>query len=336
MIQLDLFGGPPVVEAPLPPRLEPEPDLELEPPAPGQLGLFDARAARLRRVRAAVEREDLEGARTLLADLARTSDPEARRALAELAAVRERIDAARMVPAPARALALLACAGELGDAAGLGSALRAMLLRRAARAVQAEQGDDACIEGWPVGVYYARAGDLAASRASLTAALSRARRARTMYALGNLATQEGDLAAARDHYCEALVRDPFDLEAMSAIGDRDILELLDIARYELEIDPYPEAWSAPLGMITGVFRIPGADPALTPLPADANAARSREQLDVLASSQAFTAALVAAAAASSRPSEQAGLIQARRAMKRLQPSLFAAYLERQPGKHTPP
>lgn len=330
MLQLDLFGGPPVPADPASPGLaalpEPEPPPGL--PDPGQLGLFDARAAQLRRARAAAERGDLDGARSLLAPLACPGDPDVARGLAVLSAVHARLAAADRLPAPARALALLACAGELEDAAGLRGALHAMLLRRAARAVQAEQGDDACLAGWPVGVYHARAGDLPAARASLTAALARARRARTLYALGDLAAQEGDPSGARDWYCEALARDPFDIEAQSAIRDREILELPDIARYELELDLYPEAWSAPLGMITGVFRIPGQAPALAPVPGDPAADRPRGQLDALASAQAFIAALVAAETAGTRPSEQAGLIAARRAMKRLQPGLFAAYLER--------
>jgi len=330
VIQLDLFGGPAREEAPLDERRDPEADPvgALEPSDPCQIDLFDARAAQLRASRAAVAREDLAGARMLLAKLlARGADPEARRAMAGIAAVEARISAARGLPAPARALALLAYAGELEDAAGLRDALRAVLLRQAARAVQAEHGDDALLAGWPVGVYHARAGDRAAARASLTAALARSRRARTLYALGDLAMQDGDLLAARACYCEALARDPFDAEAVSAIGDREVLELPDIARYELEIEPCPEAWSAPLGMITGVFRIPRAF-ELADADADADAPRSREQREALAAAQRFTAALVAAELAAGPPD----VLVARREMKRTQPTLFAAYLAQRAGR----
>jgi tetratricopeptide (TPR) repeat protein len=325
MIQLDLFGWPAREEAPLEERREPEVDPAgaLDPPDPRQIDLFDARGAQLRASRAAVAREDLEGARALLADLlARGADPEARRAMARIAAVEEGIGRTRGLPASAHALALLAYAGELDDAAGLGDALRAVLRRRAARAVQAEHGDDALLVGWPVGVYHARAGDLAAARASLTAALARTRRARTLYALGDVAAQEGDLLAARACYCEALARDPFDAEAVSAIRDREILELPDIARYELEIERCPEVWSAPLGMITGVFRIPRA---LELAPAREDTARSREQREARAAAQRFTAAIVAAELATN-------VIEARREMKRIQPALFAAYLEQRSAR----
>ena len=327
MIQLDLFGAPRPAMSEIAPPAEPEVEPAIKLVDPDQMDLFDARLARFREGRAAVAREELDRARSIFAELAaHGDDPVAAGALARIAAVSARMDATRGLPAPAGALALLACADELDDAGELRDALRAALLRRAARMVQAESGDDALLAGWPVGVYYARAGDLAAARASLTAALSRTRRTRTMYALGDVAALEGKLAAARDCYCEALVGDPFDVPAISAIRDPAIVELPDIARYELDIDPCPEAWSAPLGMILGVFRIP-RDPTAPGLPAEAP--RSREQLDALAAAQAFTAALVAAT--TGRSPDQPGPIPARRVMQRLQPGLFAAYLERRSG-----
>ena len=241
--------------------------------------------------------------------------------------VQTRVLTVGCLPAPARALELLACAGEIEDVTGMRGALCAVLQRWAARAIQTDCGDDAYLDGWPVGVYLAGAGDLVAARASLTAAVALARRARTLYALGDLAAREADVDAARNWYCEALARDPFDVQAVSAILDREIAELPDIARYEMELDPHPEAWSAPLGMITGVFQIPRQAPSFAPT--GGAAARSPEQLDVLTSAQAFIAALVAAEIAA--PTEPP--IAARRSMKRLQPRLFAAYLEHRSRVH---
>ncbi|WP_437664235.1 hypothetical protein [Sorangium sp. So ce1182] len=299
----------------------------------GQLDLFARRTLRLSLAAEAIAAGELGEARRVLAELAalHPADVDIRRQSERVAALEERLERARGSAAPATAL--LAIARGLEPASGAFASLHRVLLRRVAEALREAEGDDGRLEGQPPGYYWLAAGDAAQAHASLAVAAQARRSARTLFLLADAATLLGE-PTARRLYLEALLRDPFDA-ALASARDEAVRGLPDVARYELEIEDEPAAWSAPAGIVTGVLPLPlgialdevssgGAD---VPGGAVAERSGSSEQQEALARARRFVAALATASSREARRSGEA-VIEARRAMKQLAPTLFAAYMAR--------
>jgi hypothetical protein len=115
-----------------------------------------------------------------------------------------------------------------------------------------------------------------------------------------------------------------ELRDQTRIRDQDVRALPEVTRYELEIEGDPRAWSAAAGMVTGILPIhPSAHEMWASKP-DPGVPAS----DALVRARAFAAALVEAFTARAS-GDQHAVIAARRTMRQLAPTLFAAYLERQ-------
>jgi len=143
-----------------------------------------------------------------------------------------------------------------------------------------------------------------------------------MFLHADLHVLRGEHGAARVLYRSALLMNPYH-PYFERIRDQDVRALPEVARYELEIEGDPRAWSAAAVMVTGVLPIQtgtrGMRARLDPgVPAS----------DALVRARAFAAVLVEAFTARAS-GDQHAVIAARRAMRQLAPTLFAAYLERQ-------
>ncbi|WP_437728685.1 hypothetical protein [Sorangium sp. So ce861] len=336
MRQLSLFEGRPL---PAEPGLL---DGAAGPPpgdgAPaGQLDLFAQRTLRLSRAAGAIAAGELGEARRMLAELAalHPADADIRRQSERIAALDRKLARATASAAPAAALLEIARGLELES--GAFASLRRVLLGRVAAALRAAEGDDGRLEGQPPGYYWLAAGEVAEAHASLLRAVEARRSARALFLLGDAATSLGE-PAARRFYLEALLGDPFDASLASA-RDEAVRGLPDVARYELEIEDEPAAWSAPVGIVTGVLPPPlGIASVPDEVGAGGAAAsggaperpRSPAQDEALSKARRFVAALAAASSREARLSGEA-VIEARRAMKRLAPALFAAYMARGGG-----
>ncbi|WP_434048046.1 MULTISPECIES: hypothetical protein [Sorangium] len=299
----------------------------------GQLDLFAQRTLQLSLAAGAVAAGELGEARRMLAELAalHPADADVRRQSERVAALERRLAQASGSAAPAAAL--LEIARGLEPASGAFSSLHRVLLRRVAEALRHAEGDDGRLEGQPPGYYWLAAGDAAEAHASLSAAAQARRSARTLFLLADAATALGE-PAARRLYLEALLCDPFDA-ALASARDEAVRGLPDVARYELEIEQEPAAWSAPVGIVMGVLPSPvgialdevGSGEAVAPGGAVVAQPLSTGQDEALSRARRFVAALATASSREARRSGEA-VIEARRAMKRLAPALFAAYMAR--------
>ncbi|WP_437311457.1 hypothetical protein [Sorangium sp. So ce388] len=332
MRQLSLFEGRKLTAEPVP--LDGAAGLSSGAGAPaGQLDLFARRTLRLSLAAEAIAAGDLGEARRVFAELAalHPADAEIRRQSERVAALELSVERARGSAAPAAAL--LAIARSLEPASGTFGSLHRVLLRRTAEALREAEGDDGRIEGQPPGYYWLAAGDVAEAHTSLLHAVEARRSARALFLLGDAATSLGE-PAARRFYLEALLRDPFDA-ALASARDEAVRGLPDVARYELEIEEEPAAWSAPVGIVTGVLPPPvgialdevGSGEAVAPGGAVVEQPWSTGQDEALSRARRFVAALATASSREARRSGEA-VIEARRAMKQLAPALFAAYMAR--------
>ncbi len=333
MRQLALFPGAVPEPEPEPtPEPEPAPDEPDEPagPAPsdvlpGQIHLFGDRTVRFGRARAAIAEGRLDDARRDLLALKKRFPDDAllAREAARTTKLARAFAAALAASPDARPAALL------GFARGIGAAedepwasLRRTAMRRVAEAL-ASCGETATLEGEPAGFYLIEAGAFDEAAASLARAASGAPSAHVLLLLGDATLLAGGRPEARRRYLEALVLDPFDA-ALAAVRDEEVRALPDVARDELEIEDEPRAWSAPVGVVTGVLPSPASLPRAALAPAQPGGRTAGEQ-QALAAARAFVQALADAASPEGRG---AGAIEVRRTMKRLSPPLFAAYMER--------
>jgi hypothetical protein len=307
---------------------------EEESPAAGgaeeQLGLFEQRTLRLARAEEAISRGRLAEARRTLQELRKQwpEDAGLRHAVERVASLQRRFRWVDELPAPARPSVLLAAARELEPARGPWADLRALLLRRLAAELREVDGDHGELEGQLPGYYLIEAGALAEARASLMAAAAARRRARPLYLLADIAFLQGEIGAARRLYLEALLEDPFDA-ALASVRDVDIRTLPELASEEYEMQDQPAAWCAPVGILSGALPSPAAlgDGALSLLTVERALPPVKERREALSRARAFVQALAAASSPAARRDHDL-VIEARRAMKRLAPQLFAAYLRR--------
>jgi hypothetical protein len=336
--QLSLFEKiapeehPPILEG----ALSPSPGLDS---GPGQLGLFDRRAIQLKRIGDAIADAKLDEAHRWAIELQTSApgDADIRRLAAAVDTHRTKLVNTERLDPPARATELLALARTLDGQSGAWSSLRLLLLRRVAQEIHQSLGDAGEIEGQPAGYYLLEAGDFAAAKASLTAAAAVHRRAHTLFLLADAAFALGDPSAGR-LYLEALLVDPFD-PALALVKNPAVRALPDAARDEFEIEEAPEAWSAPVGVLTGVLPPPtvlgpdvysesGADEEHPSSIGEREGAEDFSNWEAVRRARQFIRALVAASSAA-KPHGDA-ILDARRAMKRLCPTLFAAYMRRVP------
>jgi hypothetical protein len=298
-----------------------------------QLGLFDRRSIQLVSVGDALAAGDLDEAERRSLAL-RASDPNDLRirSLAEdIGAHRASLQRAESLAPSARASALLALAQSLSARSGAWASLRARLFRRVAQEVLALLGCEGELEGQPAGYYLLEAGAPAEAKASLTAAVRVRRAARSLFLLADAATLLGEPSARRT-YLEALLVNPFD-SAFAFVRDLEVRALPDVARDEFEIEEAPEAWSAPVGILTGLLPSPAVLDASLYGPQAADRA-DREHCfarrEALVRVRRFVGALAVALSASR--AREGSFIEARRAMKQLCPTLFTAYLRRVTGR----
>ncbi len=221
-----------------------------------QLGLFGSKAAKLARISEALERADWSGARLLAAELA------ARHHFPEVDWLARDLPALVALDAEAtsdldRLAQLCSEAPSLVDRARLGAALhRSMVLglhRRVADACDV-QGPATTAAGHVSGWYWLRAEDRARAKASLERAAD-AGSAEALVLLGNLASEDGDAAVARELYRRAFCLDSASTH-LEQIRDPAVSELLDEAR-ELELEPAGD-WVPMVGYAKSLFRLPTA------------------------------------------------------------------------------
>lgn len=332
--QLDLFGDArPVAAGPAPvgggwpssPRGEP------------QLGLYDARSLLLQRARDAFARGELDEAAHDYAELhARDPDDfELAQEAAFAANIRRHLAAAASTARRERPLALLAVADELASARdGAPVVLRRKLLREAALQAAADAGDATALAGELPGFHLLAAGADEAALASLTRAAAVERRARTLYLLADATMVLRGPRVARPLYFEALLLDPFDLVLRTARCE-NVRFLPEVAREEFEIDDEPAAWCAPVGVVTGVLPCPPtlAEHLLPQTRASLPEAASEHQKACLLRARRFVQAMQRDASLISA-ADDAAVIEARRTMRELAPTLFAAHMQRRAADMT--
>nr|AYM54057.1 hypothetical protein [Byssovorax cruenta] len=328
--QLSLFEGIAPAPEPAPPPAAPELPAWPEPSSvlPGQLHLFSDRTVRLAEARAAIAEARLDDARRVLAALKKRfpEDPFIAREAARAATLQKRYAAALDAPAEGRPEALLTFARSLGATEEPWASLRrAVLCRVAAELDRGPVEAPLVLEGQPPGFYWLEAGAFEEARASLTRSLARGPSVRGLFLLGDASLLLGAGGPARRHYLEALLLDPFDA-ALAAVRLEEVRALPATARDELEIEEEPAAWSAPVGMVTGVFPL-GVGlslEGLALLEVEQPAGRAVGAREALGRARAFARALVEMGT----PEGRGRVVELRRQMKQISPRLFAAYMDR--------
>lgn len=326
--QLDLFADSRPGPGTPSPRVD---DWPSTPRGEAQLGLYDARSLLVQRARDAFARGRLDEAAHHYAEL-HARDP-ADLALAHEAAfaanIRQQLAAAAVAAPGERPLALLLVADELASAGeDAPAALRRTLLREAALLAASDAGDAVELAGELPGFYLLSAGADAAALASLTRAAAVERRARTLYLLADATMTIRGPGLARPLYFEALLLDPFD-HALRAARCENVRSLPEVAQQEFAIDDEPAAWCAPVGVVTGVLPCPStlADHLLptdrTSLP---DAASDHQKACLLRARRFMHAMSVDVSLAFA--ADDAPVIEARRTMRELGPTLFQAHMER--------
>ena len=290
-----------------------------------QVELFHARYLHLQRARRLVAGGHVDLACSAYARLVRVYPGDA--VIADEAqgidALRTMFADALAMPEDARWARLLSIAEQLDPASDMLSALRRLVLRYIATEARQTRGESVEVAGHPLVYLLVEAGLLDEAERLLTDRSQNAPCAHDMFLHADLHVLRGEHGAARVLYRSALLMNPYH-SYFERIRDQDVRALPEVARYELEIEDDPRAWSAAAGMMTGVLPIQtGTREMCAPNPESGVPAS-----DALARARAFAAALVEAFAARAS-GDQHAVIAARRAMRQLAPTLFAAYLERQ-------
>lgn len=223
----------------------------------------------------------------------------------------------------ARWARLSSIAEQLDPASDMLSSLRRLVLRYIANEARQMRGESVEVAGHPLAYLLVEAGLLDDAARLLSDLCQRAPCARDMFLHADLHVLRGEHGVARVLYRSALLMNPYHAY-FERIRDQEVRALPEVARYELEIEEDPRAWSAAAGMVTGVLPIHPGTREMRASKSDPDVPAS----DALARARAFAAALVEAFAARAS-GDQHAVIAARRAMRQLAPTLFAAYLERQ-------
>lgn len=317
--QLALFPG--IVALETPAVIEPPPTLDIEwapaPALPGQVGLFDEHMQRFRTAREALALGDLTRAISLLRELAPELDPAVPFMLRRATELRGEIHRLRRLPLSARTAANVEIGRRLATEGNPWSSLGRSLLSSAA----SELGPE---DGLIAGRLLLEAGEPERARRVLLAAPSPPTAA-VLFALGDAESALDERPAARRHYCEALLLNPFDA-ALDQVADEDVRGLPYVAEFEVEVDGKPRAWCAPVGIVAGVLPRPVDRAVDLPMPVVVSADKSAS----LARAREFVDALVRAGTTDVQKNRDA-LLETRRCMKRASPPLFAWYMARRIG-----
>lgn len=310
-----------------------------EPAAGAQLDLFEDRTLLLSRAREALIHLEATGARKALREAFARYPDDVRLAdeVSRLENLAWRVEEALRTPEEARPEAFLAIAQMIApspsgalrrdvEPSSLVGRLWVATVRRAATEAIARAGDATMVRGVPPGELLLLAGDFDGARASLERALRVSPRARLLMCLGECARQTDDVLTARQLYLSALRANPYDIE-LAATGDEDVRALPGLARHRFEIEREPVAWTAAVGVVTGVLQLP----ALLVTDSEAHWQAAREGLspprrEALESANAFLEALrLSRTRASAR---NVKITEVRRTMKRLCPTLFDVVMGR--------
>jgi hypothetical protein len=293
-----------------------------------QVDLFHARYLHLQRARHLVALGHVDLAGSVYARLLRRhpDDPVIADEAHGIDTLRAMFADALALPQDARWSRLLSIAEQLDRSSDMLSALRRLVLRYIATEARQARGETVEVAGHPLAYLLLEAGLLDEADMLLGDADHHAPCARDAFLHADLHLLRGEQGAARVRYRSALLLDPYHAY-FERIRDQEVRALPEVARYELEIEDEPRAWSAAAGMVTGVLPLrPDAHEMAAPTPGAGAPA-----VEALARARAFAAALMRASSARASGDQQA-VIAARRTMRKLAPTLFAAYLERMDGR----
>jgi tetratricopeptide (TPR) repeat protein len=218
---------------------------------PLQLDLFDERISRITRARNAMAELDLTGAERAYSEcLSRyPDDAEARQGLDDVRRLAEIFSTH---------------GGEKnGVAAWLGlkeiivDTTKAAWHRRLAEAAEHRDGPGCEVDGVPVGLHYLAAGNLQEAERAIRDALRRSRDdARLTAYLGDVLFEMNEIPLARRSYLCAFLAEPERVD-LGHLKDPDVASLLAIAENEYEIEGDVSDWIAAVGVVEGLFPVPG-------------------------------------------------------------------------------
>jgi hypothetical protein len=290
-----------------------------------QVELFHARYLHLQRARRLVGGGHVDLACSVYARLIRVypSDVVIADEAQGIDTLRTMFADALAMPDDARWARLSSIAEQLDPASDMLSALRRLVLRYVAMEARQTRGESVEVAGHPLAYLLVEAGLLDEAERLLSDLCHRAPCARDMFLLADLHVLRGEHGAARVLYRSALLMNPYH-PYFERIRDQEVRALPEVTRYEFEIDEDPRAWSAAAGMVTGVLPIQTGTRGMCASKPDPGVPAS----DALVRARAFAAALVETFTARAS-GDQHAVIAARRTMRQLAPTLFAAYLERQ-------
>jgi tetratricopeptide (TPR) repeat protein len=311
--QLALFpGAPSDGDGPSAPVLPASPELlELAPTQ--QMGLFDAQVRQLRDALEALALADLPRARQLLEGVPRELDSSVPLLRARVAELHDELAGLESRPPSAGVSSYLDRGRQLVHEGEPWCRLGRALIARAAADVA---GNDVL-----AGRLFLEATHLTRAR-SVLLGISGPRHAAAQFALGDVELALGDRSAARKHYRDALLLDPFD-DAFDKVADVEVHGLPSFAEFEVEIDSEPRAWCGAVGIVAGLLPRPLDLAAELPLPEH----RARDASSALCRARQFVDALVRAASPDVQKDREA-MLESRRAMKRASGPLFAWYMAR--------
>jgi tetratricopeptide (TPR) repeat protein len=294
---------------------------------PGQIALFGDRWVRLSSARRAISEARFDDARRVLAETKKRfpTDAFVVRGAQRAGRCAKQLAQALAASPNERAARILSVANAIDTTEEEPwQAARRALLRLVARELCAAEGDGGRLEGQRPGWYFIAAGAVDEAVRSLRAIPNVDLDADDLFLLGDALTQRGEREAARRQYLMALVWDPFD-GALATARDAEIRALPAVARWEIELEDEPTAWSAPVGIVTGVLPAPLG--LSVGMPRDtARLTCTPAQADALARARAFVKAL--AELASLTQDNTSAVVELRRAMKQLSPIMFGAYMDR--------
>jgi hypothetical protein len=225
-----------------------------------QVELFHARYLHLQRARRLVAGGHVDLACSVYARLIRVYPGDA--AIADEAhdidTLRTMFADALAMPEDARWARLSSIAEQLDPASDMLSSLRRLVLRYIANEAKQMRGESIEVAGHPLAYLLIEAGLLDEAERLLSGLCQHAPCARDMFLHADLHVLRGEHSVARVLYRSALLMNPYHVY-YERIRDQEVRALPEVARYELEIEDDPRAWSAAAGMVTGVLPIqPGS------------------------------------------------------------------------------
>jgi hypothetical protein len=278
------------------------------------MGLFDAQVRQLRDALEAFALADLPRARRLLEGVPSELDVSVPLLRVRVVELHDELAGLEPRPPAARASAYVERGRQLVREGDPWSRLGRTLITQAAAEVA---GNDEILAGR----LFLEANDPERAKSVLLGTRG-PRDAATLFALGDVEVARGDRSAARQHYRDALLLDPFE-DAFDRVADEEVRALPSLAEFEVEIDCEPRAWCGAVGIVAGI--LPRTLDLAGELPVPEG--RAPAASSALVSARQFVDALVRASSRGVQRDREA-LLEARRAMKRACAPLFAWYMAR--------